>query len=138
MNQALLDRIRRINKRFTNKILIHISGRQFGHFAILDHVGRKSGKHYRIPIIAESLGGGFVIALTYGKKVDWYENILASQTCGLRWKNRDYTLVNPRFVAPEVGLGAFPEILRPILRSKGIEYYLQLDALGQTPPQAVQ
>jgi deazaflavin-dependent oxidoreductase (nitroreductase family) len=138
VNQALLDRIRRINKRFTNKILIHIAGRQFGHFAILEHVGRKSGKRYRIPIIAEPLENGFVIALTYGKKVDWYGNILASGGCALRWKQRDYTLANPRFVAPETGLGAFPKILRPILRRKGIQYYLQLDILGQTPPQAVQ
>lgn len=138
MNQVLLDRIRVMNKYVTNKILIHIAGKKFGHFAILDHVGRKSGRHYRIPIIAEPLENGFVIALTYGKKVDWYGNILASGGCGLRWKERDYALVNPRFIAPEIGLSAFPKTLRPILRRKGIQYYLQLDILGQTRPQAVQ
>ncbi|MFO7585842.1 MAG: hypothetical protein R6W69_14035 [Anaerolineales bacterium] len=127
MNQALLDRVRRINKRFTNKILIHMSGRQFGHFAVLEHTGRKSGNRYRIPIIAEPLNNGFVIALTYGKKVDWYENILTSQTCGLRWKNHDYTLANPRFVEAETGLAAFPALARFLLRRIGIEYYLKLD-----------
>lgn len=75
MKQATLDRIRVINKHVTNKILIHISGKKFGHIAILSHVGRKSGKLYRIPIIAEPIKNGFVIALTYGKKVDWYENV---------------------------------------------------------------
>lgn len=126
-NQAFLNRIRVMNKHVTNKLLIHIAGKKFGHFAILGHIGRKSGKNYHIPIIAEPVENGFVIALTYGKKVDWYENILASGGCSLRWKNRDYALVNPRFVAPETGLEAFPPLLQPILRRKGIEYYLKLD-----------
>lgn len=32
MKQALLDRIRVFNKYVTNKVLIHISGKEFGHF----------------------------------------------------------------------------------------------------------
>jgi deazaflavin-dependent oxidoreductase (nitroreductase family) len=127
VNQALLDRIRVMNKHFTNKVMIHIAGRQFGHFAVLEHTGRKRGNRYRIPIIAEPLDDGFVIALTYGKKVDWYENILASGTCALRWKNRDYALVNPRFVEAETGLTAFPALARFLLRRIRIEYYLKLD-----------
>ena len=104
----MFDRIRVINKHVTNKILIHISGKQFGHFAILSHVGRKSGKIYRIPIIAEPLDNGFVIALTYGKKVDWYENVLANGGCSLRWKGKDYTLINPEFIEKE-GWDKMPE-----------------------------
>ena len=127
MNQALLDRIRVMNKYFTNKALIHIAGKKFGHFAILEHIGRKSGKRYRIPIIAEPIENGFVIALTYGKKVDWCENLLASGGGSLRWKNQDFSLVNPRFIAAETGLSAFPPLLQPILRRKNIEYYLKLD-----------
>jgi deazaflavin-dependent oxidoreductase (nitroreductase family) len=126
-NQALLDRIRVMNKYVINKILIHIAGKKFGHFAILEHTGRKSGKYYHTPIIAEPVENGFVSALTYGKKVDWYENILARERCFLRWKNHDYSLINPRFVEAEIGLAAFPPLLQPILRRKGIEYYLRLD-----------
>jgi len=127
MKQETLDRIRVFNKRITNKVLIHIAGKKFGHFAILSHTGRKSGVLYRIPIIAEPLSGGFVIALTYGRKVDWYENIIAKGSCSIRWKNKDYPLVNPRFIDPEVGVAAFPSLLQPVLRKKGIQYYLRLD-----------
>jgi deazaflavin-dependent oxidoreductase (nitroreductase family) len=130
MKQSVLDRIRVINKHFTNKILIHIAGKRSGHFAILTHVGRKSGKTYRIPIIAEPVPGGFVIALTYGKKVDWYENVKASGGCILRWKNKDYKLANPRFIDQETGLAAFPSIFRSGLRQMGIQYFLQLDILN--------
>jgi deazaflavin-dependent oxidoreductase (nitroreductase family) len=127
MKQALLDRIRVLNKHVTNKALIHICGKGSGHFAILSHTGRKSGKVYQIPIIAEPVRGGFMIALTYGKKVDWYENVKAKGGCSLRWKNKDYQLIKPQFVDKEVGVMAFPAIFRTPLRLIGIEYYLKLD-----------
>ena len=127
MEQATLDRIRVLNKHFTNKILIHISGKKFGHFAILSHVGRKSGKLYRIPIIAEPIKSGFVIALTYGLKVDWYENVMANGGCSLNWKNEEFILINPEFIDKEIGMAAFPAIFRSVLRKQGIQYYLKLD-----------
>lgn len=126
-SQALLDRIRVLNKQVTNKALIHIAGKKFGHFAVLEHLGRKSGRRYRIPVIAEPLADGFVIALTYGKKVDWYANILASGGCRLRWKERDYALSNPQLIAAETGLRAFPAFLQFLLRRRGIQFYLKLD-----------
>ena len=126
MEQASLDHLRVLNKHVTNKILIHISGKKFGHFAILSHVGRKSGKIYRIPIIAEPIKNGFVIALTYGLKVDWYENVTAKGGCSLNWKNKEYILINPEFIDKEIGVTAFPSIFRSVLRKKGIQYYLRL------------
>lgn len=127
MKQASLDRIRSLNKHVTNKVLIHISGKKIGHLVILSHVGRKSGKLYRIPIIAEPTTNGFVIALTYGRKVDWVENVLAKGCCSLLWKNKEYSLVNPEFIDKEVGLRGFPALFRTGLRTMGIQYYLRLE-----------
>jgi deazaflavin-dependent oxidoreductase (nitroreductase family) len=127
MKQAVLNRVRVFNKYATNKALIHICGKNFGHFAILSHTGRKSGKVYSIPIIAEPVQGGFVIAMTYGKEVDWYKNVAAKGGCSLRWKNQDYTLVHPEFIDPEAGLTAFPAAMRPFLRSAGVKYFLRLE-----------
>jgi deazaflavin-dependent oxidoreductase (nitroreductase family) len=129
MKQALLNRIRVLNKHVTNKALIHISGMRFGHLAILSHTGRKSGKIYRIPIIAEPVEAGFVIALTYGKEVDWYKNIMAKGSCSLYWKKKEFLLVNPEFIDREAGLLAFPSIFRSGLRRMGIRYYLKLEVL---------
>jgi deazaflavin-dependent oxidoreductase (nitroreductase family) len=128
MKQTTLDRVRVFNKHVTNKVLIHIAGKSIGHFAILSHTGRKSGKLYKIPIIAEPTDHGFVIALTYGQRVDWYENVLAKGGCTLRWKHRDYALFDPVLVDKEVGLMAFPAPIRAALRKMGIEYYLRLEA----------
>ena len=129
MKQAVFDRIRVLNKYATNRLLIHISGKKFGHFAILNHEGRKTGKIYRIPIIAEPVENGFIIALTYGRKVDWYANILTKGGCSLLWKNKEYRLNNPEFVDKEIGLKAFPAILRTGLKTMGIQYFLRLSRI---------
>jgi len=107
--------------------MIHLAGKRFGHFAILGHVGRKSGKLYKIPIIAEPFQNGFVIALTYGRKVDWYDNVAAKGGCSLRWKNRDYQLVHPEFIDKDVGLTAFPAMFRSGLKTMGIKDFLKLE-----------
>lgn len=127
MKQKTLDRIRVLNKRFTNRIMVHLAGKKWTTFGVLGHTGRKTGRHYRIPIIARLFKNGFVIALTYGKKVDWYENIKASGTGSLFWKGKEYNLVAPELVDPEIGITAFPKLLQGILRKMGIEYYLKLD-----------
>ncbi len=124
--QAIYDRVRVMNKQVNNRLLIHIAGKQFGHFVILTHVGRKSGQVYRTPIIAEPIDGGFVIALTYGKKVDWLSNSLVKGTCSLYWKAEDYDLNKPKFIDLETGLNAFPSPLNRIMGMVGIEYYLRL------------
>jgi hypothetical protein len=43
-----------MNTKFTNKFMIHLAGKRFGHFVVLTHIVRTSGKVYRIPVIAES------------------------------------------------------------------------------------
>jgi hypothetical protein len=126
LKQAILDRIIVMNKYTTNKLLIRISGKSFGHFAILIHEGRKTGKVYRIPIIAEPIDHGFIIALTYGKKVDWCANVFAKGGCSLIWKNHEYSLNNPEFVDREIGMSAFPAIFRGGLSKMEIHDFLKL------------
>jgi len=95
-------------------------------FAILIHTGRKTGKLYKIPIMVVPVQNGFVIALTYGKKTDWYENVKAKGGCSLRWKRQDYALTNPEFIDPDQALPAFPALFRVGLKRMGIQYYLHL------------
>jgi deazaflavin-dependent oxidoreductase (nitroreductase family) len=126
MKQSLLDRIRTLNKHGINRLMIRIAGRRFGHFAVLTHRGRKTGKTYRIPIIAEPEDRGFVIALTYGRKTDWLANVFSAGGCSLRWKDREYLLTRPEYVDRETGLRAFPPLFRGGLRLLGIRDFIRL------------
>jgi deazaflavin-dependent oxidoreductase (nitroreductase family) len=125
--QTVFDRIRVFNKHFTNKVFMRIAGSNIGIFVILRHVGRKSGKLYKIPIIAMPINNGFVIALTYGKKVDWYENVIAKRGCSIQWKNKEYILIDPKLIDKEIALNAFPKLFRIGLKFMKIQYFLRLE-----------
>ncbi len=84
--------IRSFNKRITNPILGRIARSAHGPFAIIRHVGRKSGKTYETPVIVFPFAGGFVLALTYGKEVDWYRNVMAAGRCVVIWHQREYAV----------------------------------------------
>lgn len=72
-------------------------------WAMIVHVGRKSGKRYETPVTAlRSRGPGSVdtisIILLYGSRTDWMRNLFAAGECELRRGGHTYKVVNPRVV----------------------------------------
>lgn len=88
-------RIARLNKRFTNRLAARVAGRLPG-FAILTHVGRRSGRTYRTPVNVFATEGGYIIALTYGPESDWVRNVLAAGSSELKTRGRRVRLSDPR------------------------------------------
>jgi hypothetical protein len=84
----------RFNRRFTNRLALKIAGYLPG-FAIVSHVGRKSGCAHRTPVNAFRTDGGYVVALTYGSESDWVKNVLGVRSCELRTRGRQVHLFDP-------------------------------------------
>ena len=61
-----------------NRLTGRIARRGSQHFSIVRTVGRKSGKTFETPIIAQPIDGGFMCELTYGPEVNWYQNLVAA------------------------------------------------------------
>jgi deazaflavin-dependent oxidoreductase (nitroreductase family) len=118
--------IRTFVKRFVNPILRNATQLSFGPFALLRHVGRRSGKKHAIPIMVWPVEGGFVIELTYGRKVDWLRNLQAAGQGSLRWHKREFTLQKPEFIDAESGWRALPGWTKPILRVSGEHEFVKL------------
>jgi deazaflavin-dependent oxidoreductase (nitroreductase family) len=119
-------RVRTLVKRFVNPILRHVAQLSFGPFALLRHVGRRSGKTYEIPIMVWPVDGGFVIELTYGPQVDWLRNLQAAGQGSLRWRKREFVLQEPEFIDAETGWRALPGWTKPILRLSGEHEFVKL------------
>ena len=130
-----LDRVRLFNKRTFNPWILRSAGSARSPFAVVGHVGRRSGVTYATPVIVRRVQDGFAFALTYGPEVDWYRNVLASGTCTLRWRGKTYNLEQPERIAAEVGLQAFPVPLRWVLRLNRIRDYFRM-SLSQPGPGA--
>jgi deazaflavin-dependent oxidoreductase (nitroreductase family) len=116
----------RFNKRFTNRLTSKVAGYLPG-FAIVSHIGRKSGRAYRTPVNAFRTDGGYIIALTYGAQSDWVKNVLAAGSCELQTRGRRVHLFDPYIVTDESKVWA-PLPVRLILGLIDAPQYMRLSA----------
>lgn len=96
-----------------NKIIRPIAGKAHSPYALLEHVGRRSGRTYVTPVGAFPYQDGFVIGLSYGADVDWCRNVVAADHAVITWQGRTLTLERPEIIpmSPAV-LQAIPAYFR--------------------------
>lgn len=119
-------RVRDFNKGVTNRLTRRFARVPFGPFALVRHMGRRSGTLYETPIMVEQVEDHFVFALTYGPEVDWYRNVLAAGYCTLVWHGRVYRLDEPEPLSARRALPAYPPAQRFILRLLGTRHFVRL------------
>jgi deazaflavin-dependent oxidoreductase (nitroreductase family) len=76
-------------------------------FALLRHVGRKTGRTYETPLILAPVGDGFVAELTYGTEVAWYRNVVAAGHCVVVFKGVEYEIDGMEPYPADMGRRAF-------------------------------
>ena len=59
--------MRRVNRAVTNRLMRPLAG-VVPPLAVVHHVGRKSGRAYRTPVLAFPVAGGYVTPLPYGNR----------------------------------------------------------------------
>ncbi|MBI1815473.1 MAG: nitroreductase family deazaflavin-dependent oxidoreductase [Deltaproteobacteria bacterium] len=118
--------MRQVNRVFTNPLLGTFAW-LVPPLAIVHHVGRKSGRPYRTPVVAFPSAAGFVIPMTYGRDVDWARNLVAADGCEIVQMGRRTNLCNPRIVGFKVAESHLPAAVRPVLRAADFPGYVLLD-----------
>ena len=119
-------RVTRFNRRFVNPVLGGLSKRAPG-MAMILHRGRKSGKPYQTPMMIFEAEDGWVMALTYGSKVDWVRNLIAAGNGGMIQRNRTIPLDRPRLISTAEGMALMPAIVRAVLRTIRVTEFLQVE-----------
>jgi deazaflavin-dependent oxidoreductase (nitroreductase family) len=99
-----------------NPLTRRVGKSAFGPFAIIRHVGRRSGRVYETPVIVRPLKDGFAVELTYGPDVDWHKNVMAAGGCTVIWHGHQYAIQEIEPLNAEKGLAAFSPFQRFILR----------------------
>lgn len=91
----------RFNRHVTNPIQRLWAG-WLPPFAIVEHVGRRSGKPYRTPVnvFSADVDGkpGVAILLTYGPNRDWLKNLTAAGGGRMRRNGKSFGIADPRVV----------------------------------------
>lgn len=121
-------RLRTFVKHFVNPLLRNLAQSSRGPFALLRHVGRRSGKTYEIPIMVWRVEDGFVIALTYGPQVDWLRNLQAAGRGSLLWHQQEYVFQKPEFIDAKTAFPALPPFIKQVLRLHGTHEFVKLSS----------
>jgi deazaflavin-dependent oxidoreductase (nitroreductase family) len=124
--------MRRVNRVFTNPLMRTVAW-LVPPLAVVHHVGRTSGRHYRTPVVAFRSAAGFVVPMTYGRDVDWARNVVRAHGCELEQTGRRFTLRNPRVVGFPAAAPHLPAVARSALRLANFPGYVLLDRAGAKP-----
>jgi hypothetical protein len=119
LEQQLRNMLLIVLKYTLNPPTRRVAHSSFEPFAIVRHIGRRSGKVYETPIIARLVEDGFVIELTYGHDVDWHKNVLAAGGCVMIWHCREYLIDKIEPLDIKTGMTAYPPLQQLILRALG-------------------
>jgi deazaflavin-dependent oxidoreductase (nitroreductase family) len=120
----LPKRLARFNLHVTNRVLGPVA-RQLPGFAVVSHVGRRSGRVYRTPVNLFRDSDRYAIALTYGSDSQWVRNVLAAGAVDIETRGRRVRLVAPEIVH-DARRALVPEPIRPILGVVRVSDFLVL------------
>jgi deazaflavin-dependent oxidoreductase (nitroreductase family) len=115
----------RLNRHVTNPALRPLAGR-LPYFGVVLHRGRSTGRLYRTPVNTFPHRAGYLIALTYGRDVDWVKNVIAAGECQLVHRGRTIDLVGPRILPLREQAHAIRSWVRTLLKGLVVSEVLDL------------
>lgn len=121
---AIPKAVARFNNHVTNRVSRPLA-RHLPGFAVVTHVGRRSGRTYHTPVNMFRDGERYVFALTYGADSQWVKNVMAAGSCEVRARGRTVRLCEPRvFTDPERRL--VPGPVRVVLQMLDVSDFLSM------------
>jgi deazaflavin-dependent oxidoreductase (nitroreductase family) len=124
--QRLLPLLRPLIKGVINPRTLRAVARGESNYAVVHHIGRRSGKAYRTPVEAFRTAEGTLILLPYGPVTDWCRNVLAAGQCMLTVDGQDLALCAPEIVPASVAESRVPAVVARRWHRQAIAHYLWL------------
>jgi deazaflavin-dependent oxidoreductase (nitroreductase family) len=115
---------------FTTRVVNPLTRRVAGHLPWFGNVvvpGRRSGTIRRVPMNVFRRGDDYIMALTYGRDVDWVKNVLAAGGCRLETRSGMVDLRDPE-VVHDPSRRLVPFLVRIFLGVLDVSDFLRLRA----------
>jgi deazaflavin-dependent oxidoreductase (nitroreductase family) len=130
---AIVKLARQLNKYVLNPLMLRLAGQPSWYAAVVHHVGRRSGRAYQTPVVAEPLDDGFAIPLPYGADVDWVRNVVAAGRCTIQRRGVSIACDQPEIVSYAAIADRLPQRARRAQRLLGLDKYLVVKELAGEP-----
>lgn len=117
------------NKYLLNPLMLRLAGRRWWYASVVEHTGRRSGKRYSTPIVADRVGEHIIVPLPYGTQVDWVRNVLSGGEATVVSKGETYRVTAPELISATQALPLLPRDRRRTFEKVSIEHFLRLTIL---------
>ena len=120
----VVDFIRRMNRSVTTPRVMRTAGTSQSETAVIQHVGRKSGRTYETPVDIIETATGLLIALPYGGRADWTRNVLTTGAATVLVRGERVDVDRPTIVAMGDVAALIPRRTVRMLRLFGVNQCL--------------
>ena len=94
----VLNPLIRLQRAVINPKQMRSAGTPGAYASVIRHRGRTSGRPYETPVGVVATDGGFLIALVYGSRTNWLQNVLASGSATIVHDGQVHTVDQPELV----------------------------------------
>jgi deazaflavin-dependent oxidoreductase (nitroreductase family) len=88
----------RLQRMIINPKQMRSAGTPGAYAAVIRHRGRVSGRPYETPVGVVAADDGFLIALVYGSRTNWLQNVLASGSATIVHEGQTYGVDQPELI----------------------------------------
>lgn len=117
--------IRTSNKYLLNPLMLRLAGQRYWYASVVRHTGRRSGKRYATPIVADRVGNHLIVPLPYGTQVDWVRNVITAGEATVTCKGETYRVVAPELIDSTEALPLLPRDRRRTFERVEIGHFLR-------------
>jgi deazaflavin-dependent oxidoreductase (nitroreductase family) len=115
-NESLRDVVKAFNKHALNPVMLGVAGRKYWYAAVIQHVGRLSGRSYQTPVVAVRVDNNLLVPLPYGTNVDWLQNVMAAGNATVTLHGRPVKVAGPAIIGAAAAATRLPKLRSAIYR----------------------
>ncbi len=94
----VLNPLIRLQRAIINPKQMRSAGTHGAYASVIRHRGRTSGQPYETPVGVVATDDGFLIALMYGSRTNWLQNVLASGSATIVHEGHTYEVDQPALI----------------------------------------
>jgi len=94
----VLNPLIRLQRAILNPRQMRSAGSPGAYASVIRHRGRTSGRPYETPVGVVATDDGFLIALMYGSRTNWLQNVLASGSATIVHEGQTFAVDQPEII----------------------------------------
>jgi deazaflavin-dependent oxidoreductase (nitroreductase family) len=123
------DAVRTFNKYVLNPAMLQPAGSKHWYAAVIRHTGRRSGKQYATPVVADRVADGFILPLPYGTDVDWLRNVRSAGAATIKVGGETFNVVAPEIIDAQTAAPQLSSKHRRVFERFGVAKFVKLKVM---------